>query len=127
MAIIWHVPRKRASSNEPMVTISQQFLSLNKACCDQYFAGIDRVKIGYDPEGKKLILVPVEKDDASGMKIIKNNNSVSQYINAKRAFKRFNLTAEQDKVMPQFQGEYKCTHGKDDKCVIVDLESGKAK
>lgn len=127
MAIIWHEPRKRASSSEPRVTISQHFLSLNKAFSDEYFSGVERVKLGYDPDNKKLILVPLEKDDMNGMKIIKNANSVSQYINAKRAFIRFNLTDEQDKVLPQFQGVYKCTRDKDNKRILVDFGSGKVK
>ena len=74
------------SSPEPRIIISQQFLSLNKACMDKYFKDTERVKIGYDEATKKLILVPLSKEDTKGMKIINNVNSTSRYIYASRVF-----------------------------------------
>ena len=127
MGFVWHEPRKRACSPEPRIIISQQFLSLNKACMDKYFKDTERVKIGYDEATKKLILVPLSKEDTKGMKIINNENSTSRYINASRVFKNFNLVDQESKVMAEYRGEYKCSWDSANKGVVVDLKNDKVK
>ena len=124
MGFIWHEPRKRILSTEPRISISQQFLSLNKACIDEHFKDTDRVKIGYDESSSKLILVPLTKD-MSGMKIIENQNSTSRYINAGRVFKNFKLVDADSKVKAEFRGDYKCSWDSVNKGVIVDLKNDK--
>ena len=127
MGFIWHEPRKRVCSTEPRITISQQFLSVNKATIDKYFKDADRIKIGYDDTTKKIILVPLGKEDTKGMKIINNVNSTSRYINASRVFKNFNLVDQENKVMAEYRGEYKCSWDDANKGVLIDLKNSKVK
>jgi hypothetical protein len=122
MAYIWHQPRKRTPSSEPTISISQKFMSLNKACVDKYFKDAEYVKLGCDFDNKKLIVIPLEKGDTGGLKIIKNIHSVSEYINAQGAFERFNLTDAEKKVLPQYQGEYKCEWDSENKGIIINLK-----
>jgi hypothetical protein len=69
-----------------------------------------------------LIVIPLEKGDTGGLKIIKNIHSVSEYINAQGAFERFNLTDAEKKVLPQYQGEYKCEWDSENKGIIINLK-----
>lgn len=127
MGFIWHEPRKRILSTEPRISISQQFLSLNKACIDEHFKDTDRVKIGYDESTNKLILVPLARGDTGGMKIIENQNSTSRYINAGRIFKNFKLVDADNKVKEEFRGDYKCSWDSVNNGVLVDLKNDKVK
>lgn len=120
MGFAWHEPRKRSSSSEPRITIGKQFISLNPMCIEKFFKGKDYVKIGYDKNTKKLILVPVTKEDRYGMKIISNPKSTQRYINAKKAFKNISFNLEEKSV-------FKCSWDDANNGVLVDIEKDKIK
>lgn len=126
MAYIWYEPRKKQTSVEPRITISQQFIALNKALFDSYFEGSERVRIGFDKEKKELILLPLKKDDKRGIKIIFNEKSPSyKYINAGRLFRSFELIGEDQKINLIYRGDYKCTWDPSNKGVVINLEKDK--
>lgn len=115
MGFIWHEPRKRTVSSEPRVTIGRKFISLNPACIEKCFKGKEYAKVGYDEKSKKLILVPVIKDDKHGMKVISNPHSTQKYINAERVFKSIGFN-------PEMKGEFKCIWDEDNKGILIDIE-----
>jgi len=115
MAFVWHEPRKRTLSVEPRITIGRKFISINPVCIEKYFKGKEYVKVGYDEKSKKLILVPVNKDDKFGMKVISNPHSTQRYINAERVFKSVGFN-------PEVKGGFKCSLDEDTKGVIIDIE-----
>ena len=123
----WYEPRKKTTSLEPRITISQQFIALNKALIEERFKDTDRVRIGYDKEENKMILVPLKRDDKKGLKIIENEKSSSMYINGGRLFRGFGLTGADLKVLPEYRGEYSCSWDVANKGVLVDLKNGKVK
>ncbi len=122
MSINWYYPRKRLQINDPRVVISQQLLSLNKFCVDKHFSGVERVKIGYEPDKKKLYIVPVGDEDRSGLKIITNVNSTSKYLNVKGVFYSFGLADQDKKIIPEIRGEYKCLPDDNSKGIVIDLK-----
>ena len=125
MGYIYHEPGKRSCSVEPRITVSQQFIALNKACVDTYFKDLDHVKIGYDKDAKRMIFIPVKAGTDRAMKLIRNEKSTSKYINAARAFKNFSLVGADSKVLPDYRGEYRCSYDQNNKGITIDLVKGK--
>jgi len=115
MGFVWHEPRKRTLSVEPRVTIGKKFISINPACIEKLFKGKEYVKVGYDEKSRKLILVPLNKGDKHGMKVIANVHSTQRYINAERVFKSIGFSLEA-------KGEFKCSWDEDNKGIIIDIE-----
>ena len=115
MAIIWHIPRKKYVSSEPRVIISKRFIGINTACIKAHFLNIFYVKVGYDPEVKKLYVCPVNKGDNNAMKIIINKKSSHRYINASKIFKKFAVG----------EGEYKFNWDTGENCLVVDIQNDK--
>lgn len=120
MPFNWIEPRIRISSSEPRIKITKNFVSINSACFDKYFKNYEYVKIGYDGKEKKIIFVPVAKDNKNGMKIISDAKSRYRYINASKLFKCISIGNNE-------RGEYKCVWDDTNKGVLVDLAINKVK
>jgi len=118
MGFVWHEPRKRTVSADPRITMGKKFISINPICIEKYFKGKEYAKVGFDEKSKKLILVPVGKDDKHGMKVISNANSTQRYINAERVFQSIGMNIE-------IKGEYRCSWDDDNKGVVIDIEKDK--
>lgn len=120
MSFNWIEPRIRVSSLEPRIKITKKFVSINSVCFDKFFKNYEYVKIGYDEKEKKIIFVPVAKDNKNGMKIISNTKSKYRYINASKLFKCISIGNNE-------RGEYECVWDDVNKGVLINLTSDKVK
>lgn len=114
MAFVWHKPRKKTGSLEPRITITTKYISLNPASIEKYFKDEKYIRIGYDKENRKLIIVPVEENDDHKMTLIKNRNSKQVYINAGNFLKSNGL-------VPEKKLGFKCSWDDTNKGVLIDL------
>ncbi|MDP8260007.1 MAG: hypothetical protein P9L96_03265 [Candidatus Gygaella obscura] len=119
MSYIFHIPRKKEQSSEPRIKISVRIISINPACIEKYFKDKQYAKVGYDVDNKKMIFVPVAKQNG-GLKIVKNAKWDSHYLNASKLINKLSFKDE-------VQGEYKCLWDDSNKGIVIDIKKDKVK
>lgn len=112
----WYIPGRAGSKNRPEIRISKNYISISDFCIKEYFKNRDHARIGFDGENNKLIIMPIDKDDKYGLKLINNEESNYAYLNAKNFIEYNKLKPKSGKRSERFD----CKWDKNKNWIIVE-------